>query len=59
MFLTYCCHPLSELVNENDKKKARAVAKGRESKLRGRLVVAKLLPANVGDLTVEHLKKAT
>ena len=54
---------LSELVKENEKKKARAVAKDRnESKLRallGRLVVAKLLPKDVGDLTVEHLKKAT
>ena len=50
---------LSEFVKENEKKKARAVAKDRESKLRGRLVVAKLLPRDVGDLTVEHLKKAT
>ena len=58
-FITYCHCPLSELVKENVKKKGRAAAKGRESKLRGRLVVAKLLPEDVGDLTAEHLKKAT
>ena len=51
-YLTYCYLRLSELVKENEKKKARAVAKDRESKLRGRLVVAKLLPKDVGDLTV-------
>ena len=58
-YLTYCYLWLSELVKENEQKKARAVAKDRESKLRGRLVVAKFLPKDVGDLTVEHLKKAT
>ena len=58
-YLTYCYLRLSELVKENEKKKARAVAKDRESKLRGRLVVAELLPKDVGDLTVEHLGKAT
>ena len=58
-YLTYCYRRLSELVKENEKKKARAVAKDRETKLRGRLVVAKLLPEDVGDLTVDHLKKAT
>ena len=58
-YLTYCYLQLSELVKDNEKNKARAAAKDRESKLRGRLVVAKLLPKNVGDLTVKHLKKAT
>ena len=58
-YLTYCYRRLSELVKENEKKKARAVAKDHETKLRGRLVVAKLLPEDVGDLTVYHLKKAT
>ena len=58
-YLTYCYLRLSELVMENEKKKARAAAKDRENKLQGRLVVAKLLPKDVGDLNVEHLKKAT
>ena len=58
-YLTYGYLRLSALVKENEKKKARAAAKDCESKLRGRLVVAKLLPKDVGDLTVEHLKKAT
>ena len=31
-FLTYCYRPLFQLVKENEKKKARAVAHGRESK---------------------------
>ena len=45
-------------MKENEKK-ARAVAKDRGTKLRGRRVVAMLLPEDVGDLTVEHLKKVT
>ena len=48
----------SELVKDNEKKKVRAVAKGPEGKLRGRRVLANLLPEDVGDLTLEHLKKA-
>ena len=58
-YLTYCYLRLSQLVKEKEKKKARAAAKDGKSKLRGRLVVAKLLPKDVGDLTVKHLKKAT
>ena len=58
-YLTYSYLQLCKLVKENEKKQARAAAKDRESKLRGRLVVAKLLPKDVGDWSVEHLKKAT
>ena len=53
-YVTYSYCRLFELVKDNEKKRARAAAKDRKSKLRGRLVVANSLPEDVGDLTVEH-----